>query len=90
MGILLHLSFLTSFMWMGIEGLRLCRRVLYVFNLKDWTTIYVVSGYVVPVVIVGITVATAHFTTGIVAAYCDDETYAQFHFPPTICIALVQ
>ena len=75
MGILLHFSFLSSFMWMGIEGSRLCRLVLLVFTPNDWTGTYVVVGYGVPTIIVAVTVLTAFFTTEISAAYCDDETY---------------
>lgn len=74
MGILLHFSLLSSFMWMGIEGLRLCRMVIYVFNLSDWTMYYVMAAYTVPLLIVGITVLTANFTDGILVAYVGDET----------------
>lgn len=74
MGILLHFSLLSSFMWMGIEGLRLCRMVIYVFNLSDWTMYYVMAAYTVPLLIVGITVLTANFTDGILFAYVGDET----------------
>ena len=62
-------------MWMGMEGLRLCRMLLFVFNLNDWTWFYVLVGYSVPVIIVAVTVLTAYFTTGVRAAYVDDETY---------------
>ncbi len=62
-------------MWMGIEGLRLCRMVIYVFNLSDWTLYYVLAAYIVPFIIVGITVLTAYVSgTGIVSAYVGDET----------------
>lgn len=73
MGILLHFTLLVSFMWMGIEGLRLCRMVLYVFNLKDWTVYYVLTAYIVPFLIVSITVLTAHSKADIMSAYVGDE-----------------
>lgn len=75
MGILLHFCLLVSFMWMGIEGLRLCRMVLYVFNLRDWTLYYVLAAYIIPIIIVGVTVLTAQSTTTIISAYTGDETY---------------
>ena len=49
--------------------------LLFVFNLNDWTWFYVLVGYSVPVIIVAVTVLTAYFTTGVRAAYVDDETY---------------
>lgn len=76
MGILLHFTLLASFMWMGVEGLRLCRMVIYVFNVSNWTLYYLLIAYGVPFVVVGTTVLTAHFTTGITAAYVGDETYS--------------
>lgn len=75
MGIMLHFSLLVSFMWMAIEGLRLCRMVLYVFNLRDWTLYYVLAAYIIPFIIVSVTVLTAEFTTTIISAYTGDETY---------------
>lgn len=75
MGILLHFSLVTSFMWMGVEGLRLCRIVLYVFNVVDWTLYYLLAAYIVPFLVVGFTVLSAYFTTGITSAYAGDETY---------------
>lgn len=74
MGVLLHFSLLVSFMWMGIEGVRLCRMVVYVFNLCDWTFYYVLAANLVPSIIVGTTLFVAHFTTGIIPAYAGDET----------------
>ena len=74
MGIILHFALLASFMWMGVEGLRLCRMVVYVFNLKSWTLYYVLASYFVPGLVVGITILVAYFTIGIVPAYVGDET----------------
>ena len=72
MGILLHFSLITSFMWMGVEGLRLCRIVLYVFNVTDWTLYYLLVAYLVPLFIVGSTILSAYLTTGITSAYAGD------------------
>lgn len=74
MGVLLHFSLLVSFMWMGIEGLRLCRMVVYVFNLDDWTVYYVLVSYIAPFLIVSITVLTAHISADIISTYAGDET----------------
>lgn len=74
MGVLLHFSLLVSFMWMGIEGLRLCRMVVYVFNLNDWTVYYVLVSYIVPFLIVTITVMTAYISSDIISIYAGDET----------------
>jgi hypothetical protein len=74
MSVSLHFSLLVSFMWMGIEGVRLCRMVIYVFNLCDWTLYYILVAYIVPFVIVGSTILVAYFTTGIIPAYVGDET----------------
>lgn len=74
MSVSLHFSLLVSFMWMGIEGVRLCRMVIYVFNLCDWTLYYILAAYIVPFIIVGSTVLVAYFTTGIIPAYVGDET----------------
>lgn len=73
MGILLHFTLLVSFMWMGVEGVRLCRMVLYVFNLRDWTRYYLLAAYLIPTVIVTVTALTAFFTSGILQAYTGDE-----------------
>lgn len=73
MGILLHFTLLVSFMWMGVEGVRLCRMVLYVFNLRDWTRYYLLAAYLIPTIIVGATVLAAYNTTGILQAYAGDE-----------------
>lgn len=75
MGVSLHFTLLVSFMWMGVEGLRLCRMVIYVFNLRDWTLYYILAAYTIPIIIVGATVLVAYFTNGIIAAYVGDETY---------------
>ena len=75
MGVLLHFALLVSFMWMGVEGVRLCRMVLYVFNLRDWTRFYLTTAYLVPTIVVTVTVLTAYYTTGVLEAYAGDETY---------------
>ena len=62
-------------MWIGIEGLRLCRIVLYVFNVDDWTVYYILLGYTTPAIIVGTTILTAALTTGVIPAYVGDEVY---------------
>ena len=74
MGVSLHFCLLVSFMWMGIEGLRLCRMVIYVFNLSDWTLYYALAAYTIPFVIVGSTVLVANSADGIISAYVGDET----------------
>ncbi|EFX70253.1 hypothetical protein DAPPUDRAFT_35643, partial [Daphnia pulex] len=53
MGATLHFCLLVSFMWMGIEGVRLCRMVIYVFNLYNWTLYYILAANIVPFIIVG-------------------------------------
>ena len=76
-GIVLHLSLLVSFMWMAVEGLRLCHLVIDVFNQqkRKWTWLYLVVAYGVPSVIVGTTVLVANFSDGGVSfAYVGDET----------------
>ena len=76
-GIVLHLSLLVSFMWMAVEGLRLCHLVIDVFNQqkRKWTWLYLVVAYGVPSVIVGTTVLVANFSDGGDSfAYVGDET----------------
>ncbi|XP_065332848.1 adhesion G protein-coupled receptor E5-like [Cloeon dipterum] len=51
-----HYIFLAAFMWMAVEGHHLYRMVVRVFDSgRDFSKIYIYSGYGVPLVIVGIT-----------------------------------
>ena len=79
MGIVLHLTLLVSFTWMAVEGVRLYHLLTDVFShqQRDFTLYYMIAGYAIPCVIVGITVLVAHLNEaeGIVSAYVGDETY---------------
>lgn len=77
MGILLHYTLLVSFMWMGIEGLRLCLMVVNVFDRRDFTLLYMMIAYTCPLLIVGVTIVTAQLTLprGVIDVYAGDETY---------------
>ena len=48
--------------------------VVYVFNLNDWTVYYVLVSYIVPFLIVTITVMTAYISSDIISIYAGDET----------------
>ena len=89
MGIMLHYMFLTSFMWMLLEGFQLYRMSVNVFGVltRKWTIYYAIVAYTVPFFIVGVTVLTANSfeprppnetsnitITGIMQAYSGEET----------------
>ncbi|NWR64612.1 AGRD2 protein, partial [Bucorvus abyssinicus] len=57
---LLHLFFMAAFSWMMVEGLLLWSKVVAVNMSEDWRMkFYYVTGWGLPVVVVGVTLATS-------------------------------